>query len=1295
MKKLIILIIFINLSIASYSQKVVVSEYYNVSGDPLGEWTELLVVEDNVDLVGFTLRDNAGSTPPPSQWTGGIRFKNHPLWRNLRAGTIIVINHRYSAYQSVDVDKSDGYIEIDAENETYFEKRCFSCIVGPEWYQKALNLAQESEIVEILDQNDNHVHALAHMPSAGGDWLTMPDPKISYVGSITRGGVTVRVCPGLTLSAYNKGFDTREEEVTQSADLITKGKPNNRVNFLNQNQLFWRSLREPNWNSPSANAKVFKDSVILSWNVMVDPYPQDSVSGYLIVRIPYDNLGSAIHPIDGKRYKIGDNLGSGTIIGIVNYSQITRFVDKYSLQCGMRYVYRIYAFRFKFDDFNEDNDETNARGRSYNQRTFAQVEVEKTLPPKPEIYISKGSAKVCEGDTIVLKVQNRNRYSSVIFRWFIDGNSISGNFSDSLIVTTSGAYKVEVQDSLGCSVLSESVNINIVKFPQISLILNGKEVKRDTTIVLCPNESINCRLLGWFKFGFFKDDKLVEEAEKSEWTITSSGSYFFSASNDICTTKTPKITVKYLDLKLRYSPTVVKFFVDKNEVSKDTTIVVTNLSSDTVKIDKIVFEDGNSFELVSPKLPFVLLPKGQVNLVVRFKPLRSGNISGKMFLHKECNQIDTIFLEGTKAKTVLIFTKKEIDFGIIPDCFAFSMDSTLSLFNDSNEEIKITNVLLDNPFELITPKVPISLSINGKVDFVVKLPNFGIGSYVGFLKIYFSYSNIPDSLIIPIKGKVEKVQYVVNTNSIENIVFDECEVSKKFVVDFVNKSNFDLALNLKSQNNDIKIVNSTSKVGSLGNIQIEFVVNPSNLGVNKSKIYLEIEPCTILDSFEVRYTKKGIIVNFAQDTIDFGKLQGCFDIEEFQKSLSVRIVGDTFGLTKVKNIDIQSPFKCSLQKGTSLSDGSNIQFSFSPQKNGKYFAMVKLVLDPCGTEYHLFLKGELIRGKFLASKDTVDFGEVEIGTVGSKNVFIYNIGDTLINILSTIIRDETNFNINPKGNINLLLPQKDSSIINISFKPISEGIFETIAELRLGFPCDTLLMVVVKGKGKAPKPPIFSAFIEKHKFKPFTVGKVPVRFNFENSSVGSLDSMNVKILFYPRVFNVTSVYSGSFWINPEINHNDGIIKVGINPKQQNISEGVLFYLEGMVFLGDRKGSELKFDDFKIFSNRQPKVVLQDGSVEIDSVCVPDLRLISSETLPMFDFGLGENGFYVKIISNNVFYDTEFFIYDMLGRCILKDRFEKLEKGEIIVTYQVPLSKNQLYYGILRLGDLVQTYIINN
>lgn len=87
-------LLFVNFVL--FAQKVVVSEYYNVTGDPLGEWTELLVIEDNVDLVGFTLRDNAGSTPPPSQWTGGIRFKNHPLWRNLRAGTIIVINHRYS-----------------------------------------------------------------------------------------------------------------------------------------------------------------------------------------------------------------------------------------------------------------------------------------------------------------------------------------------------------------------------------------------------------------------------------------------------------------------------------------------------------------------------------------------------------------------------------------------------------------------------------------------------------------------------------------------------------------------------------------------------------------------------------------------------------------------------------------------------------------------------------------------------------------------------------------------------------------------------------------------------------------------------------------------------------------------------------------------------------------------------------------------------------------------------------------------------------------------------------------------
>ena len=73
-----------------HAQYVVISEYQNISSIPEGEYTELLIVVDKVDLVGYTLRDNSGS----GDWQGGVRFRDIPLWKNLRMGTVIVIGHR-------------------------------------------------------------------------------------------------------------------------------------------------------------------------------------------------------------------------------------------------------------------------------------------------------------------------------------------------------------------------------------------------------------------------------------------------------------------------------------------------------------------------------------------------------------------------------------------------------------------------------------------------------------------------------------------------------------------------------------------------------------------------------------------------------------------------------------------------------------------------------------------------------------------------------------------------------------------------------------------------------------------------------------------------------------------------------------------------------------------------------------------------------------------------------------------------------------------------------------------------
>ena len=58
--KLIIALFIISAPV--FAQQVVVSEYCNITSMADGEWTELLVTVDNLNMVNWKLRDNAGST---------------------------------------------------------------------------------------------------------------------------------------------------------------------------------------------------------------------------------------------------------------------------------------------------------------------------------------------------------------------------------------------------------------------------------------------------------------------------------------------------------------------------------------------------------------------------------------------------------------------------------------------------------------------------------------------------------------------------------------------------------------------------------------------------------------------------------------------------------------------------------------------------------------------------------------------------------------------------------------------------------------------------------------------------------------------------------------------------------------------------------------------------------------------------------------------------------------------------------------------------------------------------------
>ncbi len=347
------------------AQDVVVSEYYNGS-DTQGrdEWSEWLIIKDNTDIRGWTFRDNTAAS---NSWQQATIFKNIPLWRNLRSGTIIVIWHRST--NSLGIPKSnpaiidsisnDGYIEVSAEDTNYFN--------GGHFIFVSLNIAAGGDILQLRDAGGNHVHALGHRSTPGPDWVDLPLPKLNHTASVNSGS-SISVCPGATLADYGTNAPQSGNMYTSNGsggNPPTLGLANRCAS--SQNQTFWQSLREPKIVGQSAT---MDSTHSFSWIGATDPNPIDRSIGYLVLR--GTTLGF-LNPTDGITYSDGASLGSSIVLSTINNSTITSFTDfSINTTSGSNFYYRVYAFRYTSDDLHGSG-YASERGRAYNTNQFVSV----------------------------------------------------------------------------------------------------------------------------------------------------------------------------------------------------------------------------------------------------------------------------------------------------------------------------------------------------------------------------------------------------------------------------------------------------------------------------------------------------------------------------------------------------------------------------------------------------------------------------------------------------------------------------------------------------------------------------------------------------------------------------------------------------------------------------------------------------------------------------------------------------------------------------------------------------------
>lgn len=349
--------------------EVVVSSYWN-TGNPNDEFTELLVISDNLNLGNWTLGDN---NTTQSSWNTPFTFlMSNTIWSNLRAGTIIIVWHRTNNSlgqpNKTDFNKADGFIMVAADNTSYFSGGS----------SNTLNISATGDIIQIKNASDTYVHSLGHRLSFGPSWGPLPLPKLNH--KVTLYGTDLcMICPGSSLQEY--GDIPPQDGTTWTASLpsplppfdTTFGLPNKCSASQTTNSDFWRSLRQPTWNSPNltGNVNPSNTQVTLNWNAVDDLNPTDGTQGYMILR---NSTNTFITPNDGTTYLTGELIGGATVIAIIPSSQIISYIDLTPVPCSDGFYYQIYSYRYSTDD-KRGNSYNYARGRAYNETSFGSVQV--------------------------------------------------------------------------------------------------------------------------------------------------------------------------------------------------------------------------------------------------------------------------------------------------------------------------------------------------------------------------------------------------------------------------------------------------------------------------------------------------------------------------------------------------------------------------------------------------------------------------------------------------------------------------------------------------------------------------------------------------------------------------------------------------------------------------------------------------------------------------------------------------------------------------------------------------------
>lgn len=1125
--------IYIILLLASITQLIgqeaVISEYYNDS-DFKNEWTEILITKDNTSLTGYELRDNTEKYNDGNSWQKGVKFNTNNLWKQLRIGTVVVINHRGTGAK--DVDPRDGYIEIDAENFLYFDRPSWNGIAS-------LSLQQFGDVVQLINASGANVHALAHVKySSQGDFYKIAGKKIAYIGDCSL-GYSISVGNASKLSDYDlnvsnlSGYDTGAS-ITLHSPGGTKGKANNNPKGSRINYQFWQSLREPVYNNASLKVKKQDSTVKLSWNKVTLPSGANDYGGYIILKT--NDLQSFCKPIDGKIYSIGKrHCTTSEVVAFIQGSDITEFTDL-NPTCGTTTKYSIFAYNF-YDGNNTIWDIQDGRGIAYSDViNDSNTELIDLSNPIDIVIDSRLGTKFCSIDTTTLFTNiedtKKGDYSYAwYFRREINGSETilidfkEPGISDSVTIYRPGYYRLEIKSSDGCITVSNTIYIEIIEQPDAYIAnTNGQIITEDTIVYYCDNLDYKLRADTKPKdpkelISLYKDGKLISNFNTIH-EITEEGKYYYIFINGDCKDTSYSVTFEKSLTSIHSNLSKIDFTLPLSKNSKIDSVIISNSSNKDVIYQKSDLKIKSPFQLLNT-FPITLKANSSETLLIEFMPITNGKYYDTLKISNTCDDLK-IALKGEKVKSNVLVTadRDTIDFGVLISC-TFVVDTTLTIRNEGDEWVILQTVNNFGSFAIYPFTPNDTLFPNESRVYHITTTDLNIGqrfnaSYINWV----SESGVLGRVDLILKAYVTVPSSGIVEDTLNFGILSGCE---EFIIDSVhayNDGKVEVELRKDDITSGIEILNGPIVIPPGDTVVVILKYSKSSpKTINKRNQFKLIPGCAgaVPSFYVIAERQEGGYKLDMKDTLDFGKYYTC---DEIDKTIEVDInilEKEIDGSISLINIEEQDGnFKISIlpQK---IDGDTKIPITFNMRTPRKYNSKVKFSFEPCGIQREIILIANVLEQK-LDYTETIKFDPYSQGNSSTKTLTITNINEDEL-IISSINLPTYNSFTNAV-NFPIKLARDSILTLEVEFKSLKVGNYKDSVSIVTSKPCDYSYVVYLEGN-------VFDTTIPPGNFitnfgvgyqiiPPKNVINVPIRINEDIYSFDSVDVESITIdIQYP------------------------------------------------------------------------------------------------------------------------------------------------------------------------------------